>query len=841
MSTAEPHRDQGHDPPSRPSSDGTDDDKLVASWRTAPPPAEPPTPPVPPPVPPAASTAPAPVPPAPLEPPTRPDANPLDEPTPPDGHQAGTFLPGRGFVAPGPASVLPPDLPKEIPRRDEPWLRPAGAARGRRGWSGRRRTTSVTFDRPRAEPTPPKAPRATVPGRRSGLLLLAVSVLVSGAVVYAGSDDDTAGGAPARPADGIFAARPALYDGHPQDLTGVAVRGPTAVAVGSETIDRPRGQILASSDGGRTWATAQVRGGDDPSADVPRVVAAGGHGWTALGDGPAGTAVWTSPDGRNWTRRPRDEAAFDGGDRVAAVTATATGFAAAGTARDGRSLLWTSANGAAWRRTAAFVPARPVRLAASGEVLVALDERGDVWRSSGGGGAWARAQVPQSDGSKGPVVALASGPGGFFAAREGRPGGSLGAVVTWSADGAAWSRAGVIGGRDYARLAALGGSEAGLAALVPLTDGRLGVQRSADGVGWQEVERLDGGGGRTAEAAAPLPDGVLVAGRQDTGGYLAAPGARRGDVDLLAVPGAVAPDRTVTRLVSGGGTVLALGSVGGEAAVWRTRDGASWTRATGTGEEPGAQRLAGGAYGPRGWVLAGRGARRDRPLLLTSGDGAAWTPAALPADRPGELSGAAHGRAGYVVVGSDSGGVLAWHSDDLARWTAGTGDLQGGKAHDVATVTRGYVAVGASANGAPAAWTSADGAVWTAVRLPAGPAPTRVVARGDTAVATGPGGTAAVSSDGGRTWRAEPLKAAGLTAALATPRGFVLAGTPPGTSDVALWTSSSGGDWRTVRPYGRGLDGGGPQWLTGLALLGGDLLATGTDGGVPTLWRARPP
>ncbi|MFC6878830.1 MULTISPECIES: WD40/YVTN/BNR-like repeat-containing protein [Actinomadura] len=691
---------------------------------------------------------------------------------------------------------------------------------------------------------------------RSGIAVAAVAALVAGGAVYllrdGGSGGDAAGGGKggeggARDASGIFAVQPALYDGHEQSISGVAVRGGVAVTVGSETVDRPRGQFLVSADGGQGWALGNVEPPGDP-ADVPRVVAAGAKTWAALGDGPSGVATWTSADGRTWTPRAGDKAVFTAGDKVTAVAATASGFAAVGTSGQGQAVLWTSPDGTAWTRTTPSLPGvRPERLAASGDTLV-LQSKGEVWRSADAGRTWSRAEIPQSDGSYGSVVGLAAGPGGFFAAREGRrtSGSSKHpkrrglAVFFRSADGVSWARSSTIDRRTYARLAAFGGSDAGLAVLIPLTDGRVAVQRSGDGVTWDNVERLPGDGGRKADGTAALPKGVLVAGRQDTGAYLAAPGARHGDIDLLGVPGAVTPDRTVARLASGGGTTLAVGSGGGDAAVWTTRDGASWTRAGGTGlAGPGLQRITAAAYGPKGWVAAGRGANRTRPLLLTSADGAAWnTAAGVPAFKDGELTGAAYGPRGYVVAGPAG----TWRSDDLTSWHAGTGDVKGAEPRDVAAVSSGYVAVGEDGDGKPAVWTSPDGGEWsasTAPALPAGTSFTQVVARGDTltALASGNGRAAvAVSSDAGRTWRAQPLQASELTAALAGPRGFVVAGSPAGGSDVALWASADGTSWRTIRPRGRGLDGDGAQRLTALTAQGDGLLAVGTDGATPTLW-----
>ncbi|MFC6934688.1 hypothetical protein ACFQHO_33025 [Actinomadura yumaensis] len=130
-------------------------------------------------------------------------------------------------------------------------------------------TDGSSFERPRATPTPPRPgpQRIFRPGLRSGIAVAAVAALVAGGAVYllrdGGSGGDAAGGGKggeggARDASGIFAVQPALYDGHEQSISGVAVRGGVAVTVGSETVDRPRGQFLVSADGGQGWALGNV-------------------------------------------------------------------------------------------------------------------------------------------------------------------------------------------------------------------------------------------------------------------------------------------------------------------------------------------------------------------------------------------------------------------------------------------------------------------------------------------------------------------------------------------------------------------------------------------------------
>ncbi|MFB9837495.1 hypothetical protein, partial [Actinoallomurus acaciae] len=82
-----------------------------------------------------------------------------------------------------------------------------------------------------------------------------------------------------------------------------------------------------------------------------------------------------------------------------------------------------------------------------------------------------------------------------------------------------------------------------------------------------------------------------------------------------------------------------------------------------------------------------------------------------------------------------------------------------------------------------------------------------------------------------------------VTAATATPGGFVLAGTAG--SDVVTWSSADGRTWRATRPHGLGLDGPGVQELDGLTVVGANLLAVGFTGDYrtdrPTLWRTPMP
>ncbi|RAY13456.1 hypothetical protein DPM19_20570 [Actinomadura craniellae] len=772
----------------------------------------------------------------------------------------------------------------------------------------------VDWVRPAAGDTPvasaapaPSRPRIRPPRlARTPLILGTATVVLAAVGLYAVLDD----GHEARPpapgatrADRLFALDPAAADGRVQDLAAVAVAGPVAVAAGSETGGGgDRAWFLSTADGGRVWRAARVQapgGAEAPPGEHPRLLAGGPGGWVALGGSPeaAGsvTAGWVGGDAVTWTRVDLGPA-FAGGT-VHGLAATGTGFVAVGAA-GGTAAAWTSGDGRAWQRAAPPGGVRLDRVAASGAVAVATGmttrrttrtvRRGNrnrkvavtvqepaLWRSADGGRTWTRGAVPQDQGARGALRGPVAGPGGFSLAREAERATGRGrarkvtryAVAFRSADGAAWAPAGQIGSADYAGLDRLAGSAAGLAALIRVGGGRLALLRSPDGRSWQrapeDVAEPDPSG------LAVLPAGPVLAGRQGDDARLTIAGT--GDVDVARIPGAIRPERTIAALVPAGRRLVAVGGSGGDAAIWTAPDGRAWARVQG-GElgGDGRQTLTGAVAGPQGWLAVGRhDGDPARPLARTSTDGATWAPAPGFPGEPGSAPrAAAHGPAGYVVVGTAGGAGAGWHSADLRTWTRGTGDFgTGARPLGVAAVPAGpggYAAVGAftrDGKATPGVWTSPDGRAWTAGTAPGLPAGaesgelTRVAAHGGVLVALGHAVQAgqnvpfvAVSADAGRTWQAQPLPGGGrATAIVATSRGFVVTGATgaPGAGDAALWSSVDGRAWRQVRPRGTHLDGPGDQWFTAAAPLGGELVLTGVTvdarGEAPTLWRTTLP
>ncbi|WP_141577796.1 hypothetical protein [Actinomadura sp. WMMA1423] len=706
---------------------------------------------------------------------------------------------------------------------------------------------------PRPEPLPVMRSGPTRRLRARAAVAAGLAAVAGGAIfaVSRGDDSSAAPGVPGPvAAEGLFAPDPsATGDGLVQDLTTIAAAGGTVVAAGTEgdgVPGRERARFLVSADAGHAWSLARLRTPDGsavPPGDTPRLVDGGAGRWAALGRTSAGAVTaWTSEDAATWTRRS-PAAGFAPSDQVNDLARTGQGFLAVG-ASGGRAVVWSSPDGRAWQRAAAGTGIIAFdRVAASGNVAVAhgtygkkvTQRRGKrrvtrtvradgLWRSADGGRTWAITGVPQAQGSYGPTKGLAVGPGGFATVREGRQ--TTGrrkhrrttnfGVLFTSADGSRWQAASRFGGTGIDRF---GGTPTGLAVIVRGAKGAHAVLRSTDGRTWQPGGTIPApvrGSGLTVANGQ-----IAVSGRQGDDAYLFG-------VDLRTVPGAVHPERAVRALASGPGPSVAVGSTNGNAAIWTAPDGRAWKRA---GFPATAGALSDAVHGGRGWLAVGRVAGTSAgPLAMTSQDGLTWQKPEFPAGPPPVA--AAAGPSGYVAVGTGA----AWRSADLRTWTRGSLD---GAPSDVAATGRSYVAVGGRGR-APAAWTSPDGLRWTAAKLPPGlTAPlTQVAAKGGTLVAIAGDAAALVSTDAGATWtRRELGPGLAASAVAATPSGFVAAAAAK--DDAAVLASRDGTAWRRLAVPG--LTGPGDQRLTALTAAGSTILATGTDGDSPILWRAPAP
>ncbi|OLT36919.1 hypothetical protein BJF79_30505 [Actinomadura sp. CNU-125] len=378
---------------------------------------------------------------------------------------------------------------------------------------------------------------------------------------------------------------------------------------------------------------------------------------------------------------------------------TSAGFVAVGAA-DGGAVVWSSADGRAWRRVDGIRGISGLYgAAASGNVLVTqgtypkkvTQKKGrrkvertvaaqGLWRSADGGRTWESVTVRQSHGSFGATKGLVAGPGGFYTVRDAKQKKKRFAIVFGSADGAKWSAVGKIGVAGHRGVESFGGSPAGLVAVV--RGKQRTIVRSTDGRKW----KADGTVGQAAVRGLTVVAGgrLAIAGKLGDDAYLSG-------VDLAKVPGAVRERRAI------GALAAAVGRPGGRGRGGQRRCGrlefagrAAWTRAT-FPAAPGG--LTGVAHGGHGWLAVGR--TGDAPLVLRSSDGVTWRKAAFPAGDPVAV---ATGPAGYVAVGTGA----AWRSADLGRWRGVRID---GAPADVAATPNGYVAVGERAD-APAVWTS---------------------------------------------------------------------------------------------------------------------------------------
>jgi hypothetical protein len=834
--------------------------------------------------------------------------------------EPGPGFPPRGADPNATAFDLPPSAssPRSTPRPPDarppiPPPRPPGAS-------------PAGYNEPWRRETPQRVGRREIPLRPIliGAAGVAAAALIGGGVVVLTKDGPlhhTTTGPAAQLAGAAFAPDPAAKaDGLDQELLNVAVTGSTVVAIGGEFDTDYRGEFFVSTDGGRSFRLADVHSADGqepPYGDVPRQVAGTTGSWVALGSSSSGTVVWTSRDGTSWTRQPDDAgSSFNRPDRVGRIVHTSSGFVAVGDTSakgdysDASPVVWLSPDGRHWNRQSAEqlrISAKEGSLslidaAAVGNVVLAhgWNNTGKshpvdmTWRSTDGGHTWEAVSLPEPKGSSG--LGITATPSGFIAARNvvgGTKKPEFSGAVLSSLDAKQWTQIGSIRAPGYSGVQRIAGSDRGLAALLD-TGKQLTIVRSTDGKAWTAAGAVQAAQGRAVLGLAVTAGATISVGRDssDNGNdallQVRDTQGQNVPIDLSRVPGGEQSDRSISALASGNGLTLAIGSANGDGAIWMSRDGRGWNRASaadGVLARSGRQRLLSVTHGDAGWLAVGyHGLTPKRAMVVTSADGSTWQAAdgngAFKPSGQDQLltSAATAGPAGDVVVGADGPSAATWYSTDLKAWHrdsgAGKGDLDGKPGAprwmaDVASGPFGYVAAGGlndptagtATNGRPVVWTSSDGKGWHLQQLPL-PAGTldatfahvaaqnnRLLAAGTARTTSGSTVFAYASADGGKSWQQVRLpgtdgaSSMALTALAPTPKGFVIAagGGRGGSSDVYLWTSADGRTWKQEKPQGRGLSGRGDQWLTGLTTIGTDLLAVGVTadhrGEQLTLWR----
>jgi hypothetical protein len=583
-----------------------------------------------------------------------------------------------------------------------------------------------------------------------------------------------------------------------------------------------------------------------------------------------GPVVWTSSAGQPWQR----------------WTGTARGL----TAHRGHvtALRWAAAEGGV------VVAGGPV----TGAAGHGRRRAAGLWRSTDGGLTWKPVTLPASHGATRGLAGLAASGTAFVAVRPGHAAGRQDAVTYRSAQGAKWRYAGKLTPvrRTSLQVTRVSGSSYGFVVAASVN----GTQVAFSSVRGRDWHRTAGAGaGVTGLAAGPggtvavAGNGQPASGAAGTRPYLIliSHGAGRQQVGQPVLAASATPDVTVNGLAASGRTLVAAGSAGGSPALWLASAG-RWAPAAVVLPQPwhnGA--LVSVAHGGRGWLAIGQASAAPsarapvppvppayQPVILTSATGSSWTPASGPSPltAPGNgLVQAAAGPAGYVVVGSartdGTTAPAAWYSKNLSTWARAPLPVPGGSgpagapgSRQVLAVTvagPGFLAVGSAGN-TPAAWTSRTGSAWdfTALPLPAGAAGavlTKVTAGGTRAVATGyewragsaPVPFAAISADGGRTWRDSVLPAppapAVVTALAAAGHGFVAVGHTglPGRQVMLTWWSSDGLTWQDRAPAGGGPSGAFAAQINAVTAGNGTLtgagFATSTAAEHPILWHAR--
>ncbi len=355
--------------------------------------------------------------------------------------------------------------------------------------------------------------------RRAGVLTLlaaaiAVILAVAGGVsVGALLRTDRQVALPTTPAWMRLAAR----DGFPAGDGTSAILGlapapglddPTLVAVGTGATG---GRVWLSSDG-RSWSAlpdsaAFARGRPEAVASTGTRIVAVGSSIDEQGD-PRAT-VWTSTDGRRWTRSQ-----LAGSTGLLAVAASPARIVVAGSPRSGSGApIWSSSDGVSWEPTVDATPftactVTGLAVGGPGFVAVGYDDRGAaVWTSSDGLG-WTRvgdaAALALSR-----MSAVTATPAGLIAVGFD----ARGPAVWVSLDGSAWARVPPFG-PPGARMTAVAATSLGVVAVGHASDGAR-AWASTDGLTWRPL--TDGPWSGATELSSVVAHGnlVIAGGRAD--------------------------------------------------------------------------------------------------------------------------------------------------------------------------------------------------------------------------------------------------------------------------------------------------------------------------------------
>lgn len=256
------------------------------------------------------------------------------------------------------------------------------------------------------------------------------------------------------------------------------------------------GAALISPDGVRWERTATFPANPSIVATATQLVAVVNR----LGPPPS-VEAWVSVDGRSWQRQ----------ERLALASATITKLAArdrtilaAGIDANGRTMLWSSADGAQWSQGQAPAPRAIVRSVAavsdgflavgrdgepdvgSGGVRVAGVGRPAAWRSADGR-AWSAAQVQGVDAAGAQLSEVFHVADGFFAIGSDAtaPGQNPRTALIWvSADARDWR---IVGPPEHWGRASANGRQAVVFSAADFGTVAVGAWSSLDGRDWTQL------------------------------------------------------------------------------------------------------------------------------------------------------------------------------------------------------------------------------------------------------------------------------------------------------------------------------------------------------------------
>lgn len=282
-------------------------------------------------------------------------------------------------------------------------------------------------------------------------------------------------------------------------IRSLAVTPGRAVAVGSTN----GGTAIWTGPDGRAWTRARFPATGGWLSDVVH----GGKGWLAVGraSGAApGPLALTSPDGQTWRR-----SAFPAGPPPVAATTGRAGYVAVGA-----GAAWRSADLKAWRRVP--IGGAPADVTATAGRYVAVGGRGKapaVWTSTDGV-RWTPAKLPSGPTTGPPTTGpLTTGPLTEVAAHgDVLVAIGAGAAVLVSADGGTtWTPRAL--GADITATAVTATRD-GFVAAASTSKRDAVVLASANGVTWSrlEVPGLSGPGDQRLTALTTLDSTVLATG-----------------------------------------------------------------------------------------------------------------------------------------------------------------------------------------------------------------------------------------------------------------------------------------------------------------------------------------